>query len=183
MSFGANLPIGNDDLTSTLTRVIDALSGEDNFQQVAVSRGYATPAWPPDSGPEFLNAAIACRSASRPEAILRKLHEIETMLGRLRPVRWGPRVCDLDLLAVGGRILPDRPTVEAEMAMDDAEAQARAPKRLILPHPRMHRRAFVLVPLAELAPDWRHPITGATVAEMAAALPAQSLEGIRPLPG
>jgi 2-amino-4-hydroxy-6-hydroxymethyldihydropteridine diphosphokinase len=67
------------------------------------------------------------------------------------------------------------------MAIDLGKAQTVAPPHLILPHPRMHERGFVLAPMADVAPDWRHPVTGRTAAEMLAALPADELAGIKPI--
>ena len=96
-------------------------------------------------------------------------------------MRWAPRVCDLDLIAVGDLVLPDRATLARWMALDLGQAQTVAPPRLVLPHPRMHERGFVLAPLADIAPGWRHPATGRPVAQTPAALPAEDLEGIRAL--
>ena len=116
-----------------------------------------------------------------PESVLAILHGAEAALGRARPARWAPRVCDLDLIAIEDTVLPDRVTLERWMTIDLGQAQTVAPPRLILPHPRMHERGFVLAPLADVAPDWRHPVTGQTVAEMLASLPEAELAEIQPL--
>lgn len=113
--------------------------------------------------------------------MLAALHQVEHELGRERLERWGPRVCDLDLIACGGLVTPDEETVRSLMALGDAAAQAPAPDRLILPHPRMHERAFVLAPLADVAPDWRHPLTGRSVAEMLADLPRAARDEVETL--
>jgi 2-amino-4-hydroxy-6-hydroxymethyldihydropteridine diphosphokinase len=148
---------------------------------VAQSGWWRSPAYPPGSGPDFVNAAARVEAALEPQALLAALHEVEAELGRSRPRRWAPRVCDLDLLAAGDAIYPDRATVAAWMALPPAEQAERTPDRLLLPHPRLHERAFVLVPLLEVAPDWRHPILDRTVREMFEALPRASFEGLRHL--
>ncbi len=148
---------------------------------VAVSRFFRTPAYPPGSGPDFVNVAALLRTALAPGPLLAALHAIEARYGRERLTRWGERTLDIDLLAVEDRILPDEATLRHWMDLAPARQRVEAPDRLILPHPRLHERAFVLIPLAEIAPGWRHPLTGRTVAEMAAALPEADKSAICPL--
>lgn len=93
-------------------------------------------------------------------------------MGRQRDgSRWGARVIDIDLLAMGKRIAPDDSTQDAWRALPPDIQATRTPDGLILPHPRLQDRAFVLVPLADIAPTWRHPRTGQTVTEMLSRLP------------
>lgn len=150
-------------------------------RSVARSRLFRTPAWPPGSGPGFVNAAVVLWSPVPPMRLLARLHAIEARAGRVRGLRWSARVLDLDLLASGARVLPDRAT-QAIWRQLSPERQAReAPGRLILPHPRLQDRAFVLIPLAEVAAAWRHPVTGRRVADMVARLRRKELAQIRPL--
>lgn len=110
----------------------------------ARSRIYACPAvGGPPGQPDYLNAVVALRAGAwlgREEALLAELLGIEARLGRLRRERWGPRLIDLDLLDVAGAVRLGGP--------------------LRLPHPRLEERAFVLAPLLDVAPAWRHPLTG-----------------------
>lgn len=137
----------------------------------AESRFFVTPAYPAGSGPAFVNAAIAVQAPWSVSEALGHLHAVEAGLGRRRAERWGQRTLDLDLLAVDDVVRPNVATVRSWMSKTLDEQRAEAPGQLLLPHPRLHERAFVLVPLADIAPDWTHPITRQTVTEMLDALP------------
>ena len=181
-ALGANQTHAENDLTSTLTLAVKILSEDYRFSIPEVSPYYDTPAWPPGNGPDFINAAGTIESDLAPAEILRIFHEVEERMGRERPVRWAPRVIDIDLLATGATVLPDSATVRDWITMPDEHAALQAPDRLILPHPRLHERAFVLVPLSDIAPDWVHPVLGRSVSEMLADLPAEEVAQVRRRP-
>lgn len=183
VALGSNLP---SDLTSSegviraaITRIEAGLAGQERLR--AQSRLYRTPCFPPGPGPDFVNAVIALDMAGAPQAILARLHAIEAEFGRDRATRWGARTLDLDLLACGDAVLPDVSTYSYWRDLDVAHQRTDAPGDLILPHPRLQDRAFVLVPLNEVAPGWRHPVSGLGAAEMLARLDPAEIDRIRPL--
>lgn len=182
VAFGANLPFEGDPPAETLRRAVKALS-EEGLVALAVSRFFATPCYPAGTGPDYVNAAavLKCDPADDPVAILARLHGIESRFGRERLQRWGMRTLDIDLIALGDSVLPDRETQDHWRNLPPEAQTRQAPDQLVLPHPRLQDRAFVLVPLADVAPDWVHPTSGLTVLQMLDALPQADRDAVKPL--
>jgi 2-amino-4-hydroxy-6-hydroxymethyldihydropteridine diphosphokinase len=135
------------------------------------SRKYATPAFPAGAGPDFVNAAAVVQTHLDAAAFLAQLHEVEALMGRERTLRWGARTLDIDLVALGARVLPDAESHQYWRELPLHEQKTNTPQELILPHPRLAERGFVLVPLMDVAPQWCHPVTGLSVRQMHDQLP------------
>lgn len=182
VALGANLPASTHSLWQTLRQTVGILHSEPNISISAVSRFWRTPAVPAGAGPDFLNAVALIRSSLTPDAILTRLHAVEAEMGRDRSAgRWSARVLDLDLIALDEAVLPDDTTLRHWIDLPPEAQRQATPDRLLLPHPRMQDRAFVLAPLAEIAPDWRHPLTGRSVTQMLEALGPDALAGMAPM--
>jgi 2-amino-4-hydroxy-6-hydroxymethyldihydropteridine diphosphokinase len=169
VALGSNLNFAGESPAAVLDAAIAALKSR-GFAIRACSRYFDTPAFPAGAGPNFVNAVIAFDTALPATKILTHLHEVEAEMGRNRAVRWGARTLDLDIIAVGSHVLPDLQTYQywCELPLEDQKNTA--PQQLILPHPRLAERAFVLVPLIDVAPDWCHPVSKETVRQMHDAL-------------
>ena len=156
VAFGGNLG----DVRTTVDAALAALDAHPSVRVLSRSRFYRTPAWGVTDQPDFINGVAALETALSPRELLDLLLATELAFGRARGAdvpRWGPRTLDLDLLLYADRVL-DEPG-------------------LCLPHPRLHERAFVLVPLAEIAPSLLVPGRG-RVADLLAAVDAAGIEAI-----
>ncbi len=155
IGLGANLPTR--DGTSpkdSLLRAFDILKAK-GIRVKATSPFYKSAPVPASDQPWFVNAVAEIETPLIPGEVLGILHAIEAEMGRTRRIKNEARVIDLDLLDYNSRVL------------SQGEAG------LVLPHPRMHLRHFVLQPLCDLAPGWRHPVSGKTAAELLAELPEE----------
>jgi 2-amino-4-hydroxy-6-hydroxymethyldihydropteridine diphosphokinase len=148
IALGGNLPGAYPTVALALAAAAARLP-EAGFQVLRVSHWWRSGAWPDPNDPPYLNGVVLARTALDAEEALRALHRIEAAFGRRRSQPNTPRTLDLDLIALGRTVL-DGPG-------------------LVLPHPRAADRLFVMGPLAEIAPDWRHPRTGATAESLASA--------------
>jgi len=155
VGIGANLPGADGSAPrATCEAALRELAALPGLRLAAASRWWESAPIPPIPGaPWFVNGVARLEGEAEPAALLAALHGIEARHHRQRPFPNAPRTLDLDLLDCHGAVL-DGPA-------------------LTLPHPRLHLRGFVLHPLAEAAPGWRHPVTGASVEALLAALPAQ----------
>ena len=148
IALGANLPSHAGPPAATLEAAQVRLE-ELGVKILARSSFYETPSWPDPGQPAFVNAVAVVKTTLQPVELLALLHGVETAFGRLRSAPNATRTLDIDLLDYEGRILTEGST---------------------LPHPRIRERSFVLVPLVQIAPDWRHPVTGERAADLLAGL-------------
>jgi 2-amino-4-hydroxy-6-hydroxymethyldihydropteridine diphosphokinase len=157
IGLGANLG----DPVRQVTQALALLSQAPEVEVVRVSRFYLTPPLGPPGQPWYVNAAAQVKTRLTPEELLRVLLQVERGLGRERGERWGPRVIDLDLLLYDGEVMEE--------------------PGLTIPHPEMHRRAFVLVPLADIAPEAWHPGFRKTARELRDELDPAEVALLKPL--
>ncbi|MEP9371459.1 2-amino-4-hydroxy-6-hydroxymethyldihydropteridine diphosphokinase [Mesorhizobium sp. KR1-2] len=153
LSLGGNL----DDPAKTMAAALRMVDADPQTEVVSVSSLYRTPPWGKLDQPDFLNCAVEISTSRSPRELLELCLEAERKLKRVRQERWGPRLVDIDILAFGERVIHET--------------------GLEVPHPRLFERAFVLVPLTEIAPDFA--IGGESASER---LPLVDRAGIEKLP-
>lgn len=163
IGIGSNLPTAVHGSPLQTARAAVAALAPAGISVRRQSRWYETVPVPMSNQPWYVNGVVEVQASLEPYPLLQALHGIEAEFDRVRGERNAARTLDLDLLDYDGRISgPDT--------------------GVILPHPRLHQRAFVLKPLAELAPTWRHPVTGIDLRELLRALPPeQAAYAIRPV--
>ena len=144
------------DARATLHKAVELFCDGNEVRLLARSADYRTPPWGDENQPPFINLCIAVETGLAPEALLARAQQVERILGRVRAQgrRWGPRTADLDILAYD------------DLSIDEAD--------LTLPHPHLFERAFVLVPLAEIAPDLL--VTGRRLSEHRAHVDTKGIE-------
>ncbi len=135
---------------------------QEHFTVTAVSPVYATEPWGDTDQPSFLNVCVAITTTKEPAELLRTLKFIEADMGWQPSRHWGPRLIDIDILFFDKRIVQD--------------------EQLSIPHPHIAERAFVLAPLADIIPDFRHPQTGQTVEEMLEQVDTRGVERLFEMP-
>ncbi|MEP5729070.1 MAG: 2-amino-4-hydroxy-6-hydroxymethyldihydropteridine diphosphokinase [Sulfitobacter sp.] len=177
LALGANLTSTSGLPLETLKLSLLALENEGAVIR-KVSSFYNTPAFPAGNGPDFVNAAAEISADWDAEQTLAICHKIEHQMGRARLQRWGQRTLDIDLIAFGDMLLPDAKTHALWRNLPLDAQMTQTPEQLILPHPRLQDRAFVLVPLADVAPNWRHPVLNMTTVQMRDALSAADLAAV-----
>ncbi|HVZ00139.1 MAG TPA: 2-amino-4-hydroxy-6-hydroxymethyldihydropteridine diphosphokinase [Dongiaceae bacterium] len=152
IGLGANLPSPSHG--SPRNTVVAAVAALEAAGLVIRARSplYESEPVPVSDQPWYVNAVVEADSALASTALLELLHSVENAFGRVRSVPNAPRILDLDLLDCRGEVRP-------------------GPGAPVLPHPRLEHRAFVLLPLVDIAPHWRHPVSGLPVADLIAALP------------
>jgi 2-amino-4-hydroxy-6-hydroxymethyldihydropteridine diphosphokinase len=132
------------------------LAGEGGgLMVVKVSPLYESEPWGQEDQPRFVNAVMEARTGLKPHELLGYLKRIEAGMGREKAEKWGPRIIDLDIIFYGARVVKD--------------------EEIELPHPRAHERAFVMVPLSDIAPGLIDPLSGAPVSELAERLGKEGL--------
>ena len=157
IALGSNLETKNMDRLEILNKALEYFPMF-SISLVKVSSFWESKSYPNNNQPNFINAVSEVQSILNPYQTLCSLKKIEIILGRKVNCRWGSRVLDLDILAAGSLILPNLRIFNRWLKMPLQHQIQNQPNQLILPHPRIQDRLFVLKPLSEIDPSWIHPV-------------------------
>ena len=157
IALGSNLETKNMDRLEILNKALEYFPMF-SISLVKVSSFWESKSYPNKNQPNFINAVSEVQSILNPHQTLCSLKKIEIILGRKVNSRWGSRVLDLDILAAGSLILPNLRIFNKWLKMPLEKQIQNQPNQLILPHPRIQDRLFVLKPLSEIDPNWIHPV-------------------------
>ena len=146
VALGCSLPGSYPSREALLDAAVNAL-GSEGLAVAGRSAWWTSAAWPDPAAPAYLNGVVLVETGLSAHAVLAALHRLEARFGRVRAEPNAPRTLDLDLIAHGRAVLDGT---------------------VVVPHPRAHERLFVMGPLAQIAPEWRHPVSGRTAADLAA---------------
>ena len=180
LALGSNLPSQFGSPIRTLQECLIYLN-RNAVLVSAVSRFFQTPCFPEGAGPDYVNAAVAIETELSAPALLTELHKIESDFGRERVTRWGTRPLDIDLIGFESQVSPNASVWARWRELSPEQQTQEAPDELILPHPRLQDRGFVLAPLMDIASHWEHPVLGRTIAQMFADLPEFAQKEPQPL--
>lgn len=159
LALGSNLPASYASSVDLLHAAIAAIA-ETRVRVSAVSSFYRTQPLGP-SQPDYVNLVLRVDTSLGARGLLREMQRVEASFGRVRSVKWGPRTLDIDLISMPVWLAGPDP---------------------ILPHTQMHKRGFVLYPLYEIAPGWRHPVLGQPICQLIRSLPPRARAGVERLP-
>ena len=157
IALGSNIAFGKFSKLGTLKQALVTMSGL-GINVIEVSGWWESRAIPAGSGSNYVNGVVDASSDLKPDILLNCLKKIEEYFGRKSSKRWGSRTLDLDLLSCNGLILPTKDIFMNWMTLPIHLQLKMTPKELILPHPRIQDRLFVLKPLREVSPNWVHPV-------------------------
>ena len=157
IDLGSNLETENMNRLEILNKALEYFPMF-SISLIKVSSFWESKSYPNKNQPNFINAVSEVQSILNPHQTLCSLKKIEIILGRIINSRWGNRVIDLDILAAGSLILPNLRIFDKWLKMPLQQQMNNQPNQLILPHPRIQDRLFVLKPLSEIDPDWMHPV-------------------------
>ena len=178
IALGSNENLGPLKPLDILKKAIAELK-QSEISLVSLSRFFESPAYPEGKDPNFVNSVIKIQVNCSSKELLQKLHKIEKNFNRKRDTRWGARTLDLDLLAQDGQIFPNEKIFRQWYTLPLKDQMTKTPKDLILPHPRIQDREFVLLPLLDIEPNWIHPVLLKTALQIYEELNVKAKTSIR----